>query len=70
MRSARSFAFPIPAKAIAFPGANLEGLVSHLSSIPSDHLRVAFADRAEEYAKPSEDAMFYPGSPPRAGPTE
>ena len=70
IRSYLSLALPIPEKAIAFPGANLAGLASHLSSIPSDHLSVALADRADEYANPSEAAMFYPGSPPSAGPTE
>ena len=60
----------MPAKAIALPGAKPDGLFNHLSRFPSVHLIVAFDDRAPEYAKPSLDAMFYPGSPPRAGPTE
>ena len=70
MMSERSLGLLIPEKAIAFPGANLEGLANHLSSIPSVHLRVALADRADEYAKPSDAAIFSPGSPPSAGPTE
>lgn len=70
MRSARSFGFAIPAKAIALPGANPDGDLSHLSRLPSVHLIVAFDDKADEYAKPSFDAIFCPGRPPRAGPTE
>jgi len=60
----------MPAKAIAFPGAKPDGLLSHLSRLPSVHLIVALEDRAPEYAKPSLAAMFCPGRPPRAGPTE
>ena len=48
IRSARSFALPMPEKAIELPGAKPEGEVSHLSRLASDHLRVAFADRADE----------------------
>ena len=70
MMSARSFGLAIPAKAIAFPGAKAEGLLSHLSRLPSVHLIVAFEESAPEYAKPSLEAIFWPGSPPRAGPTE
>ena len=55
---------------MAFPGAKPAGDASHLSRLPSVHLIVAFADSALEYAKPSLAAMFYPGRPPSAGPTE
>ena len=55
---------------MAFPGAKLEGDFNHLSRFPSVHLMVAFDDKADEYAKPSFDAIFCPGRPPRAGPTE
>ena len=70
MTSALSLGLAIPANAIAFPGAKPAGLLSHLSRLPSVHLIVAFDDRAPEYAKPSLAAMFSPGRPPRAGPTE
>ena len=70
MMSARSLGLAIPAKAIALPGAKLDGLFNHLSRLPSVHLIVALEESAPEYAKPSEDAMFCPGRPPRAGPTE
>ena len=68
--SALSFWEPRPANAIAFPGANFEGAVSHLSRLPSVHLSVALLCSAFEYAKPSAAAMLVPGRPPRAGPTE
>jgi len=38
----------IPLKAIALPGANAAGDLSHLSKLAADHLRVAFEDKAEE----------------------
>ena len=50
IRSARSFAAPIPEKAMEVPGANPDGEASHLSRLASDHLRVAFAESADEYA--------------------
>jgi hypothetical protein len=70
IRSALSFALPMPEKAIELPGANPAGDVSHLSRLASDHLRVALADSADEYAKPSADAMLFPAAAPRPGPTE
>ena len=70
MISARSLGLAMPAKAIAFPGAKPDGLLSHLSRLPSVHLIVALDESAPEYANPSLDAMFYPGRPPSAGPTE
>lgn len=48
IKSARSFALPIPENAIALPGANPAGDASHLSKFASDHLRVALAERADE----------------------
>ena len=47
-RSALSFADGIPEKAMAFPGANAEGLVNHLSRFDADHFHVALDDSAEE----------------------
>ena len=70
IKSARSFALPIPANAMAFPGAKPAGDCNHLSKLASDHLRVALAERADEYAKPSPEAMLLPAAAPRAGPTE
>ena len=70
MRSERSLDAAIPAKAIAFPGAKSAGDLSHLSKLPSVHLSVAFAYRADEQLKPSPAAMLFPGNPPRAGPVE
>lgn len=61
---------PIPENAIALPGANAAGDANHLSRLASDHLRVALAEREEEYAKPSPDAMLLPAAAPSAGPTE
>ena len=69
-KSALSFADEIPANAIAFPGANAEGLSSHLSRFAADHFHVAFDERAEEYEKLGPEATFDPPIPPRAGPTE
>ena len=48
----------MPENAIALPGANDDGDVSHLSRFASVHLTVAFADKALEYEKPSLAAMF------------
>ncbi len=48
MISALSLGLAIPAKAIALPGAKAEGLLSHLSRLPSVHLMVAFDDKAPE----------------------
>ena len=39
---------PIPANAMAFPGAKPAGDFSHLSRLPSVHFRVALAANAEE----------------------
>ena len=60
----------IPAKAMALPGAKPAGFWNHLSRLVSDHLRVALADRAAEYEKPSYEAIEKPATAPRAGPTE
>lgn len=68
--SARSLGLASPANAMALPGAKPDGDLSHLSRLPSVHLTVALVYRAFEYAYPSEDAMFWPGRPPSAGPTE
>ena len=70
IKSERSLDEGIPAKAMAFPGANPEGEVSHLSRLVSDHLRVALEARAPEYWKFSPEAMLLPKVAPRAGPTE
>ena len=67
-KSALSLPDGIPAKAIAFPGANLAGDISHLSKFAADHFNVAFDDKAPEYENPSLEAMFPPPIPPRAGP--
>jgi len=48
IRSERSLALPIPAKAMAFPGAKPAGDFNHLSRLPSVHFSVALAARAEE----------------------
>ena len=48
MMSALSLGFPIPANAMEFPGAKLDGLVSHLSRLPSVHLIVALEESAPE----------------------
>ena len=48
MRSARSLALPIPEKAMALPGAKLEGEASHLSRFASDHFKVALDESADE----------------------
>ena len=48
IKSERSFALAMPAKAMAFPGAKSAGPFSHLSRLPSVHLRVALAARADE----------------------
>ena len=48
MRSERSLALAIPANAIALPGAKPAGDFNHLSRLPSVHLIVALADRADE----------------------
>ena len=58
MMSARSFGLAMPAKAMALPGAKPDGLLSHLSRLPSVHLMVALEESAPEYAKPSLDAVF------------
>ena len=70
IKSERSFCEPIPANAIPLPGAKLAGDASHLSKFASDHLRVAFDDKAPEYENPSTDAILLPATAPRAGPTE
>ena len=70
IKSARSFALPIPENAIAFPGAKAAGDVNHLSKLASDHLRVALAESADEYEKPSPEAILLPAAAPSAGPTE
>ena len=41
-------ALPIPAKAIALPGAKPDGDFSHLSRLPSVHFSVALAAKADE----------------------
>ena len=56
--SARSLGLASPANAMALPGANPDGDLSHLSRLPSVHLTVALVYRAFEYAYPSEAAMF------------
>ena len=48
IKSERSFSEVRPEKAIALPGAKLAGLANHLSKLLSVHLRVAFAESAEE----------------------
>lgn len=48
MMSALSFGLAIPAKAIALPGAKPDGLLSHLSRLPSVHLIVALEESAPE----------------------
>lgn len=48
IKSERSLALPIPAKAMALPGAKPEGDFSHLSRLPSVHFKVALAARADE----------------------
>ena len=62
--------FEMPEKAMALPGANAAGDVNHLSKLASDHLRVAFADSADEYENPSPPATLLPAAAPSAGPTE
>eukprot|EP00355_Strombidium_rassoulzadegani_P000658 CAMPEP_0168614046 /NCGR_PEP_ID=MMETSP0449_2-20121227/3768_1 /TAXON_ID=1082188 /ORGANISM="Strombidium rassoulzadegani, Strain ras09" /LENGTH=58 /DNA_ID=CAMNT_0008654705 /DNA_START=69 /DNA_END=245 /DNA_ORIENTATION=- len=47
IRSALSLGEAIPEKDMAFPGAKPEGLLSHLSRLLADHLRVALEARAE-----------------------
>ena len=46
-KSPLSFADGIPLKAMAFPGAKPDGLLSHLSRLAADHLRVALDESAE-----------------------
>jgi len=41
-------ALPIPAKAMALPGAKPDGDFSHLSRLPSVHFSVALAAKADE----------------------
>ena len=48
MMSALSLALPMPAKAMAFPGAKPDGEASHLSRLPSVHLTVALEAKAVE----------------------
>lgn len=48
IKSERSFSEARPWKAIALPGAKLEGLANHLSKLLSVHLRVALAESDEE----------------------
>jgi len=48
IKSARSFALPIPENAIALPGAKAAGDANHLSKLASDHLRVALAESEDE----------------------
>ena len=48
IKSERSFELAMPANAIALPGAKSAGPFSHLSRLPSVHLRVALAARADE----------------------
>ena len=48
MMSALSLALPMPAKAMAFPGANPAGEASHLSRLLSVHLTVALEAKAVE----------------------
>ena len=48
IKSDRSLALAIPAKAIALPDAKSAGDLSHLSKLPSVHFNVAFADNADE----------------------
>ena len=69
-KSPLSFDDGIPAKAIAFPGANAAGDLSHLSRFAADHFSVALDDNDDEQLNPSPEAMLLPPIPPRAGPTE
>ena len=68
MRSLLSFYDAIPLNAMALPGAKPDGDVNHLFKLASDHLRVAFDERAAEYGKPSPEAIISPPIPPSAGP--